>query len=219
MPLEPLLAASSAQQACQALQAPMPPAGAGSASSDEASSSAVPLGSRRYAHPLDGACPLTGVGGGCGEGSQCFPLGMCLRGTRCTHAMAHPSSRLVCHAEMCLTIPASALQHPCSSPALLNLCEGRCLPTPHCPARPAHPTGRSPQAARIHRSAHAPAVCGFLPQRRIWICGVPGSPGAYAMLLAPLAGWIGAGALRVATCRACQLITGCSLVPHPTWHP
>ncbi|KAI7839849.1 hypothetical protein COHA_006412 [Chlorella ohadii] len=61
VPLEPLLAASSAQQACQALQAPMPPAGAGSASSDEGSSSSstLSLESRRYAHPLDGACPLT----------------------------------------------------------------------------------------------------------------------------------------------------------------
>ncbi|PRW33249.1 Transcription initiation factor TFIID subunit 13 isoform A [Chlorella sorokiniana] len=60
LPLEPLLAASSAQQACQALQAPMPPAGARSNGSDNGGSdSLLPLGSRRYAHPLDGACPLT----------------------------------------------------------------------------------------------------------------------------------------------------------------
>lgn len=65
VPLEPLLTASSAQQACQALQAPMPPVAASSSGSDPRSSSALPLASRRYAHPIDGACPLTG-----GEGSD-----------------------------------------------------------------------------------------------------------------------------------------------------
>ena len=59
VPLEPLLAASSAQQACQALHAPVP-----GASSSNRSSDVLPLSERRYAHPIDGACPLTGAAAG-----------------------------------------------------------------------------------------------------------------------------------------------------------
>ena len=55
VPLEPLLEASSAQQACQRLQEP-----AGSSNSSSGSNIGGSLvGS--YTRPLDGSCPLTGV--------------------------------------------------------------------------------------------------------------------------------------------------------------
>lgn len=71
VPLGPLLTASSAQQACQALQAPMPPVAASSDGSNPERSGALPLASRQYAHPIDGACPLTG-----GEGSDLADFGL-----------------------------------------------------------------------------------------------------------------------------------------------
>jgi hypothetical protein len=123
LPLEPLLAASSAQQACQALQAPMPPAGARSNGSDNGGSdSLLPLGSRRYAHPLDGACPLTG-----GEQGADMPVGLwhntcgvkaCLQVFRAANCLCSDSQRPALHCPSAIPDNVQGSSPPAHCPTL-----------------------------------------------------------------------------------------------------
>lgn len=65
----------------------------------------------------------------------------------------------------------------------LSLACARCTSLSQAAPSPAlAPPSCSPQAARLHRFAHAPAVCGLLPQRRRRVCGIACRPGERAAL-------------------------------------